>query len=867
MRHRPTALACALTATLGLVALPASGARADSSVPLTQLAGFHQIVADSAKGYLFLSEGVNGESLVTGGANAAAGSAIVVTDLSGNYVTTLDTGKGVEGLALSSDGGTLYAALAEDDAVGVIDTATLTQTAEYSLGSAVAAPYSLAIQGGKLWVGYNGTPAGSAGEGAIGDLDLSAASPALETQGPTVGWSAAPDLAADPDDTGVLVAAEPDGSPVTAAAYSVSADPVTQTIKAPSLADCDDYGVAVFPGGTSFMVCGNTYSTATMSSQAGGYVASDLANAISPDGSLDVLGSASAAYVYQAGSGVPVNRFGFGGTESLAPAGLAFSADDARLYAVLENTGGTAYSLQVFGNPATARSTLTLTGTSDVHIGSPVTLNGSLQLSTGSPPAGTQVSITRTQAGGTGLAGMTATTAADGTFTLTDTPAATGTYTYTASYPGSAAIEPASATFTASVTVTGSFLTLTAPPTVIAGAQFTLTGALGVDSGSPPSGAVVDITRTVAGSAPAHLTAVTTAGGGFTLTQKITALGTYAYAASYAGDAGTAPTTVTVKVTVKLTQTILVMNGPSARVLRGKSFTLGGILVLEPGGHPAAGTPVTITRTKTGTSTARFTVKTDGHGDFTYTSNLGSPGTYRFTGRYAGDTSTSPATGWVAVTVQLPIPVVRLSTSANSIRYDGTVKVTAHLGTTYTNRTLAIYAQTAGSRAARLLKRGWADARGNLTVSYTAAHSTMFTASFSGDAHYAAAGATRTVGVSVRVAMTDSGYFGTKEIAGITYRVYHHTGDLGANVTITPDKSGQCVNLEVQQWDSKGKLWFANATIGCLALNKSSKVSTDLTLLQAAGAQYRVRADYARGRGDATNLNTDGSWFYFEVVK
>jgi len=69
----------------------------------------------------------------------------------------------------------LYAALAEDDAVGVIDTTTLTQTAEYSLGTAVATPYSLAIQSGKLWVSYNGTPAGFAGEGAIG---LGPASPA-----------------------------------------------------------------------------------------------------------------------------------------------------------------------------------------------------------------------------------------------------------------------------------------------------------------------------------------------------------------------------------------------------------------------------------------------------------------------------------------------------------------------------------------------------------------------------------------------------------------------------------------------------------------------------------------------------------------
>jgi hypothetical protein len=83
MRHRSTALACALTATLGLLALPASGARADSSLPLTQLTGFHQIVVDSAAGYVFLSEGVASPYLVDS-TGPVAPSGLVVTDLSGN---------------------------------------------------------------------------------------------------------------------------------------------------------------------------------------------------------------------------------------------------------------------------------------------------------------------------------------------------------------------------------------------------------------------------------------------------------------------------------------------------------------------------------------------------------------------------------------------------------------------------------------------------------------------------------------------------------------------------------------------------------------------------------------------------------------
>jgi hypothetical protein len=68
----------------------------------------------------------------------------------------------------------------------------------------------------------------------------------------------------------------------------------------------------------------------------------------------------------------------------------------------------------------------------------------------------------------------------------------------------------------------------------------------------------------------------------------------------------------------------------------------------------------------------------------------------------------------------------------------------------------------------------------------------------------------------------------------------------------------------VQQYASRIG-WFANETFGCFTLDKASVVSTYLTLLQASGARYRMRADYIRGK-DGTNLSTDGSWFYFEVV-
>ena len=87
-----------------------------------------------------------------------------------------------------------------------------------------------------------------------------------------------------------------------------------------------------------------------------------------------------------------------------------------------------------------------------------------------------------------------------------------------------------------------------------------------------------------------------------------------------------------------------------------------------------------------------------------------------------------------------------------------------------------------------------------------------------------------------------------------------------SNGHIWPIKGGRCVNLEVQQYDPQGKDWFANTTLGCYNLSPSSEVGGSVGLTGAAGAQYRVRADFVPNEQD-TNIGTDSAWFYFDVVK
>src|SRR4051812_21813845 len=80
------------------------------------------MAVDAAHQHIFFSQG-----------NGSTG--ILVTDLSGTPITTIADEPGATGLALSADGGTLYAALADGDVIAAIDTATLTESARYPTGT------------------------------------------------------------------------------------------------------------------------------------------------------------------------------------------------------------------------------------------------------------------------------------------------------------------------------------------------------------------------------------------------------------------------------------------------------------------------------------------------------------------------------------------------------------------------------------------------------------------------------------------------------------------------------------------------------------------------------------------------------------
>ncbi|WP_369272265.1 Ig-like domain repeat protein [Streptomyces sp. R11] len=461
MRRRtlPTATALAvLFSSVALVATGAGSAAADSSTPLP-LKSTGDMVVDGVHHRVFISDPTAGQ--------------VLVTDYAGALVGTVGSLPGVRGLELSPDSGTVYAAVADADAVVAIDTATATEAHRYATG-ADAGPRYVALAGGKLWFSY-----GAGGDGNIGSLDLSGTDPVVTLGQDTARtFYDAPILDASAGAPGTLVAGAPGQSPVVLAVYDVASGTASRTTYAfdpgntggGNLAD-----LAVTPDGKDVITASGApyyqavYKLSDLSAD-GKYVTNTYPNAvdIAPNG--DVAAGTSSWYdpdvhVFKQGEPNPLKQYDFpntgssSGSDTLAARGLAWAPDESKLFAVSLNSND-AYSLRIFDAPTKAATTLTVDAPATATRAKPLTLTGTLA-SSAPFPAGTKVSVTRTDdESRSGKALGTATVAADGTYSFTDTPPAGGKVTYTAAYGGDAAHAPATASDSVTVAKTATTLTL-----------------------------------------------------------------------------------------------------------------------------------------------------------------------------------------------------------------------------------------------------------------------------------------------------------------------------------------------------------------------------------------------------------------------
>ncbi|WP_371330072.1 Ig-like domain repeat protein [Streptomyces sp. TP-A0356] len=305
---------------------------------------------------------------------------------------------------------------------------------------------------------------------------------------------------------------------------------------------------------------------------------------------------------------------------------------------------------------------------------------------------------------------------------------------------------------------------------------------------------------------------------------------------------------------------VLTVDAPSTAT-RGKALTVSGALTASV--PLPAGTPLTVTRTDTespnGTSLGTTSLGADGKFSFTDTPPAGGKVTYTVT--YAGDATHTSATASDTVEVSRTATTVTLNNDGKVYGYGKDVTFTAHLGSTYRNRTVEIWADPFGSdKPNKLVKSGTVNRDGNLSVTLRLTRDTTVTARFTGDARYQPRTATSTVHAQVQVSTSVGGHYKTKNTWGQTYYYFHKSHDPLFTTTMTA-YPGRSQKLELQvyyqgTWHDAGSQYFKLSSTGV------SKVR--LTGTHETGYRFRVRSSYYNATsGDTVNSTTHGAWRYF----
>ena len=848
MRLKQVSLTAAISVVAGLttatLGLTGTAAWADSTAALP-LSHYAHLLVDTAHQHLFFSQG-------------AGSTGIVVTDLAGDPVTTITGEQGATGLALSPDGGTLYAALADGDAVAAIDTATLTESARYATGTG-SGPVSVAVAGGKVWYG-----ATVDGRGVVGSVDPAAAEPVATPQSVMANWPAAPQLATG---GGVLAAGEMSTSTTDVATFDVSSGTATAMTHL-GVSGGPTTGFQVTGDGkqvllaTSGDVALRAYRTADMAMAnpsvyyTGGIPSAPNSLTLDSDGTIAVgstEGSAPGVYLY-AGSQL-AEKYVKLPAGTLAPDGLKWGGDGGTLYGVTQDSSG-AYTLNVLSAPKLTDTQLALNPTGAVPTRQ-FTLTGTLTTK-GFVPAGAKLQVTRD---GTEL--PDATVGADGTFTITDTRSDEGAYTYQVSYAGDAAHRPA----TTSMKVNVARLPTTVGYPEISSAKphsVVFTGTLSsVDFRTFPQGTTLQVSRTnqdTQETVQLPSVAVDPVTSQYTVSDAPDTTGWFTYRVSFDGDAMYQPSANEPSLIVSPYTPALTLKAPPTAT-RGTALTFGGTLGDAP--YPA-GETVTVSRTDLAhtTTPVTWTVPVGADGKITVKDSPSIGGANAYTVSYPGDAAHQATTASATVQVSRAATAVSVTSNESTYTYGATATVTAHLGTTYNSRTVSIWATPAGGRKT-LVKTAAVDSAGNLKATYKLTHNTTFTASFAGDYRYAPATATRAVHDQVGIAEKLGGYYTSTKYGSVTYRVYHHTVKPQVSGTVSPDKSGQCMRFQAQEYYSRA--WHTLTTSSCFSLAPGSVGATHLSLTNAVGQKFRVRTEYVASAKDTTNVSTWGGWLYLTV--
>ncbi|HEY5832411.1 YncE family protein [Streptomyces sp.] len=303
----------------------------------------------------------------------------------------------------------------------------------------------------------------------------------------------------------------------------------------------------------------------------------------------------------------------------------------------------------------------------------------------------------------------------------------------------------------------------------------------------------------------------------------------------------------------------LTVNAPSTAT-RGKPLTVTGKLsatVPLPSGVSLQVTRIDL-ESPGGKALAAAPVKADGSYSFTDTPPAGGTVTYRVA--YAGDAGHTAVSASDKVEVSRTAPALTLNNNGKVYNYGTYVSFTAHLGSTYKNRTVEMWVNPFGlDKPNTLLKTGTVNARGDISVTVRTWRNTTVTAVFKGDARTAPTSVKSTVYARVAVSNALSGYYRTGTIGSTAYYWFHKSTEPVYTTTMTYYTGRhQRVDLQVYSggaWRSAASQYFPLSTAG--------KSVVRLEAPGQSGIKARMRSLYVSGSsGDNVNTTTYGPWKY-----
>ncbi|MGW0545987.1 Ig-like domain repeat protein [Streptomyces altiplanensis] len=298
-----------------------------------------------------------------------------------------------------------------------------------------------------------------------------------------------------------------------------------------------------------------------------------------------------------------------------------------------------------------------------------------------------------------------------------------------------------------------------------------------------------------------------------------------------------------------------------ARAERAQKLTVTGKLTSKTA--LPAGTALKVTRTDaespSGKALPAARTKADGTFSLTDTPPAGGKVTYKVA--YAGDATHAPASGSGTVQVSRKAASLALNRNGNVYTYGTDVSFTAHLGTTYKNRVVEIYANPYGSdRPNKLLKKAQVNSQGNLSATVDMTRDTVVTAVFAGDARYAPKTVKSTAYARAKVSVSVSKHYRTGKIGSTTYHYFRKNTD-PVFTTAMNYYAGRKQRFELEIYHQGA--WYAS-TSEYFGLGTDGKSAVRLEAPGQSGIRARMRSSYVNGSsGDNVNSTAHAAWKYF----